>query len=90
MDREREQYTLDIISALTERTIKRLWITIVLLIVLLVASNGAWLWYESQFTDEVQTVTQDVETGEGDAIVTGIGDIYGEGSADGNDEDANP
>lgn len=88
--RDREDYAIDILKALAERTIKRLWITIVLLIVLLVASNGAWLWYESQFTDEVQTVTQDVETGEGDAIVTGIGDIYGEGSADGNDEDANP
>ena len=88
--RDREDYAIDILKALAERTIKRLWITIVLLIVLLCASNGAWLWYESQFTDEVQTVTQDVETGEGDAIVTGIGDIYGEGSADGNDEDANP
>lgn len=56
---EEKQYTLDIITALTERTIKRLWITIILLIVLLVASNGAWLWYESQF--ETITTTQEVE-----------------------------
>lgn len=43
-----------------ERTIKRLWITILLLIVLLFGSNGAWLWYESQF-EESTTITQEVE-----------------------------
>lgn len=32
-----------------ERTIKRLWILLILLIVLLVGSNVAWLAYESQF-----------------------------------------
>lgn len=47
--------------AMMERTIRRLWITAILLIVLLVATNGAWLWYESQF--EYFTVTQESETG---------------------------
>ena len=28
-----------------ERQIKRLWITVLVLIVMLVATNGAWLWY---------------------------------------------
>lgn len=32
-----------------ERTIKRLWITIMLLICLLVGSNLAWLYYNEQF-----------------------------------------
>lgn len=45
-----------------ERTVKRLWITIILLIALLVGTNGAWLWYESQFVDEV-TITQENEDG---------------------------
>ena len=31
--------------------VKRLVVIIVLLIVLLVGSNAAWLWHESQFTD---------------------------------------
>jgi hypothetical protein len=35
--------------ARAERGAKRLWVAIILLIVLLVGSNGAWLWYESQF-----------------------------------------
>lgn len=35
--------------ARNERSAKRLWAVIILLIVFLVGSNGAWLWYESQF-----------------------------------------
>lgn len=46
-----------------ERTIKRLWILLILVISLLVATNGAWIVYESQFTDEVITVDQESETG---------------------------
>lgn len=47
-----------------ERTIKRLWIALILVIVLLVGSNCAWIWYESQFTDEVTTeITQENDGG---------------------------
>ena len=28
-----------------ERQIKRLWVTVLVLIVMLVATNGAWIWY---------------------------------------------
>lgn len=45
-----------------ERTIKRLWILCILLIILLVGTNIAWIHYENQFMDEV-TVTQDSDTG---------------------------
>lgn len=45
-----------------ERTIKRLWITIMLLIFLLVGSNLAWLYYNEQFeTVESTAITQEVE-----------------------------
>ena len=37
--------------ARAERTAKRLWITILLLIVLLVGTHGLWIWHESQFED---------------------------------------
>lgn len=53
-------YTLEAMMARMDRIIKRLWIVILLLIVLLVASNCAWLWYESQFEEEVVTTTQTV------------------------------
>ena len=35
--------------ARAEITIKRLWITILLLIALLVGTNGAWIWYCNQW-----------------------------------------
>lgn len=59
-----------------ERTITKLWIVIMILIVLLVGSNIAWLYYESQF--ETTEITQDVDTGNGDnTTVIGIGDHHG-------------
>lgn len=57
-----------------ERANKRLWIALLLVIILLVGSNCAWLWYESQFEDV--SVEQEVDTGDGDAFVAGVGDIY--------------
>lgn len=41
-----------------ERTIKRLWILAIILILLLAGTNAAWIFYENQFADEV--ITQDV------------------------------
>lgn len=58
-------------------TIKRLWIMCILLIILLVATNGLWIWYESQFMYYEQEVEQEIEA-EGDFTVIGIGDNYGE------------
>ncbi len=61
--------------ARAERTIKRLWILCILLIVLLVGTNAGWIYYESQFTDEV-TVTQEADTdGSGNAYVNNGGDF---------------
>ena len=41
-----------------ERQIKRIWITVLVLIAMLVGTNSAWLWYNSQF-DTVETVTEE-------------------------------
>lgn len=53
--------------ARAERSAKRLWVVIILLIVMLVATNGAWIWYESQFetvvTNEEYQVEQNTEDG---------------------------
>lgn len=51
------------VQASMERTIKRLWITIILLILMLVGTNGAWLYYESQMETIYQEVIQGAETG---------------------------
>lgn len=69
-----------------ERTIKRLWILLLIVIVLLVGSNIAWIVYENQF-EEVVTTTQEVEQdtdGGGNNIFVG-GDNYGEAKSKNND-----
>ena len=58
-----------------ERHIKRLWILCIIIFVALIGTNAGWIYYESQFEDQV--VTQDVDTGNGDAVVAGIGNAYG-------------
>lgn len=78
MDKDKSEYFIYEASMVRqERTIKRLWILCILLIVLLVGTNLAWIIYKSQFEDIV--VEQQVDTGEGSATVSGVGDInYGE------------
>lgn len=62
-----------IISTL-ERTIKRLWIIILVLIFLFVGTNAAWIWYECQFEDVVTTYEADARDG-GNAVANGNGDV---------------
>jgi hypothetical protein len=61
-----------------DRTERRLWIIIILLLVLLVGTNGAWIWYESQF--ETVEVVQDVVQDSGDGGYNNFvgGDSYGD------------
>ena len=56
-----------------ERTAKRLWITILLLIVLLVGTNGLRIWYESQF--ENIAISQENEDGYNN-FIGNDGDIF--------------
>lgn len=44
-----------------ERQIKRLWITVLVLIIMLVGTNGAWLLYNSQF-ETVGTVMEEYQS----------------------------
>ena len=41
----------EVAVARLERVIKRLWVLVLVLIVLLAASNAAWLYYESSFEE---------------------------------------
>ena len=63
-----------------ERQAKRLWIAVLLLIVLLVGTNAAWLYYESSFEDSVTTTCEADAADGGNAIINGDGrvDINGE------------
>lgn len=74
-----------------ERQLKRLWIVILVLIFLLVGSNCAWLWYESQFetveTVEEYVIEQDADSGNNNSIING-GEIVN-GEADSNLQENN-
>lgn len=53
------QYDIDLLSAMAERTIKRLWICVLVLIIALIGTNAGWLYYESQFETITTEVTQE-------------------------------
>lgn len=76
-------------GARLERGNKRLFILSVILMILLLATNGAWIYYESTFSTTQETkVEQEIETGEGDGdtIITGVGDVnHGESKTKNND-----
>lgn len=66
-------------QARMERMLKRLWAVVILLVVLLVGTNFAWLVYESQFEDIYIEAEQD---GSGANLVCGGDMTYGTESED--------
>ena len=72
-----------------ERNNKRLWIVVIILIAALILTNAAWIYYESQFTDESWTYEATTDDG-GNAIANGDGEVnyYGEGES--NTPEKNP
>ena len=67
-------------QARLERTNRRIWILCIILIIALLGTNAGWIWYEAQFVDT--EVSQEVDTGNGDATVIGVGDYNGESETD--------
>ena len=53
-------YAYEVSLARLDRVIKRMWVLVLSLIILLFVSNAAWIWYESQF-EEIR-IEQDNET----------------------------
>ena len=77
--------------ARSERSNKRLWILIILLILALIATNAAWIYYESQFEDITTTTTYEASSDDGGtAVANGEGsvNVYGQGASD--QDDQNP
>ena len=66
-----------------ERVNRRWFVAFLIVLTMLFATNGAWIYYEMQF--DTYTIEQDVDSGEAPAVVSGIGDaIYGQGQAESN------
>lgn len=85
---EKEQYAIDILKALATETIKKLWVIIILLIVLLFGTNAAWIVYESQWEVVETEVTQENENGLNNYIGNDGDIIYG--ATDYQNEETNP
>ena len=63
-----------------ERVNKRCFIAFLIVLVMLFVTNAAWIIYESQY--EKVLITQEVDTGEGAAVISGTGDAtYGQGTS---------
>ena len=83
-------YTHEAETARLERIIKRLWILAIIIFAALIITNGAWIYYESQWevaeeTTTTEEVDQKINADNGSkAYIAGIGDVThgGEGSAD--------
>lgn len=68
--------------ARSERTFQRMWVLVIVLVILLVGTNGAWLWYESQF-ETIETTIEAEQDGSGVNLVSGGDMFYGtEGQSD--------
>lgn len=69
-------YQAEANAARLERTISRLWILLIIMLILLVGTNVAWICYENQFEDTVTTVTQDVQQDADSGSNTFVGGDY--------------
>ncbi len=55
--------------ARAERTFHRMWVLVIVLVLLLVGTNGAWLWWSNQWeTVESWEITQENEGGNNNYI----------------------
>ena len=54
---------------------KRMFIIILILITVIICTNGAWIYHESLYED-VKTEQEITTDGDGDIAVNGVGDLY--------------
>lgn len=75
---DRDRYIIERALTSSEIQNKRTWIANIILIIALILSNGAWIYYESQWQAVDTTIQQDVEqeSESGDVSFVG-GDYYG-------------
>lgn len=73
-----------------ERTIKRLWVLLIVLVAVLVGSNALWIWYESQM-EVVERTEIEMENESGYVNYIGNdGDIYNGETESNEDKKADP
>lgn len=74
MDEKNLLFSCEANAVRLERTIVRLWILLVLMLIMLVGTNTAWIYYENQFMDSETTMIeaeQDADSGGSNYLVNG-------------------
>ena len=84
MDPQKILFMAEANAVRLERTIVRMWVVIIMLIFMLVGTNVAWIWYDKQFEDSIETttVTQELDSSGGNAIINDGVHINGENKTD--------
>lgn len=81
-EREIKKYDNDIFAAFASRVVTRLWVIIILLLVY--CGVMTYLYIDERNSYETYEIDQEVDTGDGNAYVAGVGDVYyGESEAEG-------
>lgn len=70
-------------QARQERTIKRLWILCIVIFLAFVISNGAWVYYDSQFETSITKIQAEQDAQGGNNYV--VNGNYGETESNNND-----
>lgn len=73
-----------------ERTIRRLWILLIVLVVLLVGSNALWIWYEAQFETETSSYEIEQDASDGGTNYAVGGDFNGKAEDQSDKDEARP
>ena len=75
-----------------ERTNKRLWILLLVLVLALVGSNAGWIYYETHCVEEEYTyeISQDSSDGGQNTITDNTINMGGEFYGEANDQDHSP
>lgn len=82
LDERSVQYVAESHAARLERSNRRMFILCIILIVALLATNGLWFWYESQF-ETVNTTSIEAEQDGSGVNIVGARDVnYGAESTD--------
>ena len=78
------EFALEMQGARLERTNKRMFALVVILVIALIGSNLGWLYYESQYVDEKTVIEaeQDADNQSRNIIIGGDYNVKTEGDGD--------
>ena len=74
-------YKDEMYLAMLERTVRRLWILSLVSILLLVATNIAWIYYENQFEDSTTSIEATTDSGNATGIIGDNNEVMNNGES---------